>query len=196
VLGWRGAVGRGLSGGSQAPSNSSSAQKTAQENDGAADSGVEQEGSSGEAIPADSPSLPGAPKPATSVDPPSGGLVVTQNGKVIFRLPGESAAGAGSKAKGNGGRPESDVAASRLIHRVEPEYPEEARTQHIQGSVTLDVQIGGEGAVHNIAVVDGNAMLAEAAVQAVRQWRYQPYSVDGRPVEMQTRVTIRFTLPN
>jgi protein TonB len=59
----------------------------------------------------------------------------------------------------------------------------------------LDVQIGGEGAVHNIVVVDGNAMLAEAAVQAVRQWRYQPYSVDGRPVEMQTRVTIRFTLP-
>jgi protein TonB len=45
-------------------------------------------------------------------------------------------------------------------------------------------------------VVDGNATLAEAAVQAVRQWRYQPYSVDGRPAEMQTRVTIRFTLPS
>jgi periplasmic protein TonB len=78
---------------------------------------------------------------------------------------------------------------------VEPEYPQEARTRHIQGSVTLDVEIGGEGAVHNIAVIDGNAMLAEAAVQAVRQWRYQPYSGDGQPVEMQTRVTIRFRLP-
>ena len=122
---------------------------------------------------------------------------MTQNGKVIYRLsPGEPAAAAGNKATGNGAqRPESDVAASRLIHRVEPEYPDEARTQHIQGLVTLDVQIGGEGAVHNIAVVDGNAMLAEAAVQDVRQWRYQPYSVDGKPVEMQTRVTIRFTLP-
>jgi protein TonB len=132
----------------------------------------------------------------TAVEPPSGGLVVTQNGKVIYRLSPGGTAAAGNKATGNSAsRAESDVAASRLIHRVEPQYPEEARTQHIQGSVTLDVQIGGEGAVHNIAVVDGNAMLAEAAIQEVRQWRYQPYSVDGRPVEMQTRVTIRFTLP-
>jgi len=78
---------------------------------------------------------------------------------------------------------------------VEPEYPPEARTQHIQGAVVLDVQIGGDGAVHNIAVVEGNSLLAEAAVQAVRQWRYQPFSVDGQSVEMQTRITIRFTLP-
>jgi protein TonB len=49
--------------------------------------------------------------------------------------------------------------------------------------------------VHEIAVVEGEPVLAEAAVQAVRQWRYRPYSVDGRPVEMQTRITIRFTLP-
>jgi TonB family protein len=201
ALGWRGAIVRGLSGGSpgggsRTPSVASSAERT----DGATDSGVEQEEPSGDATPAriSSSSQPGAAKTATSVEPPSGGLVVTQNGKVIYRLsPGEPAAAAGSKPTGNGAqRPASDVAASRLIHRVEPEYPEEARTQHIQGLVTLDVQIGGEGAVHNIAVVDGNAMLADAAVQAVRQWRYQPYSVDGRPVEMQTRVTIRFTLPS
>jgi protein TonB len=74
-------------------------------------------------------------------------------------------------------------------------YPPAARAQQIQGAVTLDVQIGEEGAVHNIEVVEGNPLLADAAVQAVRQWRYRPYSVDGRPVEMQTRVTIRFTLP-
>jgi TonB family protein len=198
ALGWRGAIVRGLSGGSpgggsRTPSVASSAERT----DGATDSGAEQEEPSGDATPASvgSPSQSGAPKAATSVEPPSGGLVVTQNGKVIYRSSPVGPA-VGNKATGNGAqRPESDVAASRLIHRVEPEYPEEARMQHIQGLVTLDVQIGGEGAVHNIAVVDGNAMLADAAVQAVRQWRYQPYSVDGRPVEMQTRVTIRFTQP-
>jgi protein TonB len=78
---------------------------------------------------------------------------------------------------------------------VEPQYPTEARAQKIQGVVTLDVQIGSEGVVHNIAVVDGNPLLAEAAVAAVRQWRYEPYAVDGRPVEMQTRIRVRFTLP-
>jgi TonB family protein len=201
ALGWRGATVHGLSGGlsgvgSPAPASASSAEKT----DDAADSGAEQEARSSDSatpVRVGSHSQQGAPKAPTSVEPPSGGLVVTQNGKVIYRLPPEeSAAAAGHKATGNGApRPAADVAASRLIYRVEPEYPEEARTQHIQGIVTLDVQIGGEGAVHNIVVVDGNAMLAEAAVQAVRQWRYQPYSVDGRPVEMQTRVTIRFTLP-
>lgn len=87
------------------------------------------------------------------------------------------------------------VSATRLIHRVEPEYPPEARAQHIQGAVRLDIQIGGEGAVHSIEVVEGDPLLAAAAVQAVRQWRYRPYSVDGRAIEMQTRVTIRFTLP-
>jgi protein TonB len=82
-----------------------------------------------------------------------------------------------------------------LIHRVEPQYPAEARAQKIQGLVTLEVQIGTEGAVHNIAVIDGKSILAEAAVEAVRQWRYQPYTANGRPVEVQTRVRIRFTLP-
>lgn len=130
---------------------------------------------------------------ATPAALPDGGLQVTQNGKVIYRLPpaGQDATGA-ERATLEGAE---DNSTKRLIHRVEPVYPPEARAQQIQGAVTLDVQIGGEGTVHNIEVVEGNPVLADAAVQAVRQWRYRPYSVDGRPVEMQTRVTIRFTLP-
>jgi protein TonB len=84
---------------------------------------------------------------------------------------------------------------NRLLHRVEPVYPEDAKARRVQGVVALDVQIGGDGAVKNIAVVEGDPELADAAVEAVRQWRYRPYTVDGKPVEMQTRVTIRFTLP-
>lgn len=126
-------------------------------------------------------------------EPPSGGLQVTQNGKVIYRLPPAEEPGSASTSQSL--ERSEMVSATRLIHRVEPEYPPEARAQHIQGAVRLDIQIGGEGAVHNIEVVEGDPLLAAAAVQAVRQWRYRPYSVDGRAIEMQTRVTIRFTLP-
>ena len=131
----------------------------------------------------DEKSSPPTKTSVPSVEPQSGGLVVTQNGKVIYKLPAGTSSVAG------------DVSDSRLIHRVEPQYPAEARARHIQGAVALDVQVGGDGAVHNITVVEGDPVLAEAAVQAVRQWRYRPYSVDGRAVEMQTRVTIRFRLP-
>ena len=210
ALGWRGAMVRGFkgvsNGGSQAPTNASAAEKT----DRGVDSGAEPDAPSGDlATPAKSDSLPqqGGSKAGTSVEPPSGGLVVTQNGKVIYRFAPaqptpEKGSATGTNATGSNGTGNAQqragaegVSGTRLIRRVDPQYPEAARTQRIQGLVTLDVQIGGEGAVHNIAVVEGNPLLAEAAVQAVRQWRYQPYFVDGRPVEMQTRITIRFTLP-
>jgi TonB family protein len=217
ALGRRGAIGRGLNGGLNGGVNggsnrASSGSQTATANRGG-DFGLQQETAgapSGDlTAPAQSGSLPqpgsqqstqqsktGA---ATSIEPPNGGLVVTQNGKVIYRLPpGEEAGTARTAARATGSTATRDGAensVSRLIRRVEPQYPPEARAQKIQGVVILDVQIGSEGAVHNIAVVDGNPMLAQAAVEAVRQWRYQPYAVDGRPVEMQTRVRIRFTLP-
>jgi len=137
-----------------------------------------------------------SPKPSNAANPaglPDGGLEVTQNGKVIYR----SATACQDAVTGKRAVTSSseDASATGLLHRVEPVYPPEARAQQIQGAVTLDVQIGGEGAVHSIEVVEGNPVLAQAAVQAVRQWKYRPYSVDGHPVEMQTRVTIRFTLP-
>lgn len=120
---------------------------------------------------------------------PTGGLLVTENGKVIYRMP----ASAAPRAVASAG--ETDSAGGRLIHRVEPEYPSGARTQRIQGSVVLDVQVLGDGTIGNISIVKGNPVLAEAAVQAVRQWKYQPYVLDGRSVESQTRVTINFSLP-
>jgi TonB family protein len=128
-----------------------------------------------------------------SPEPASDGLVVTQNGKVIYRVPEPKAASKGGGKSGNASANRS--LDNRLIHRVEPVYPEEARARHIQGVVGVEVQIGADGAVDNITVVEGEPELADAAVQAVRQWRYRPYTVDGKAVGMQTRVTIRFTLP-
>lgn len=127
---------------------------------------------------------------ATSAEPPSGGLVVSQNGKVIFSTPANRSVPTESTA-GSG-----DGSRSRLIHRVEPDYPVEARTQHIQGVVVLDIQIGQDGVVHNVVVVEGNPVLVESARKAVKQWRYQPYVLDGRMVEMQARIKFRFTLPS
>lgn len=123
----------------------------------------------------------------------SDGLLVTQDGKVIFRLPpSEEPSALSSHPVAERSK---SLSTTRLIHRVEPKYPPDARAQHIEGAVVLDVKIGEQGTVQDIAIVEGNSELAEAAVEAVRQWRYQPYSVDGRPVEMQTRITVRFKLP-
>jgi TonB family protein len=197
-LGWRGAIRHGLNEGvnaSQAKANrrgDSSLEQTAAAPSGDLTSPVQ----SGLAVhPGTSGEGASIPK---SVEPANGELVVTQNGKVIYRLPAAAPADIARKAAAASGSKElqeGEVSDSRLIHRVEPQYPPEASAQKIQGMVTLDLQIGSEGAVHNIAVVDGNPVLAQAAVEAVRQWRYQPYVVDGRPAEMQTRVRIRFRLP-
>jgi TonB family protein len=120
------------------------------------------------------------------VEPPAGGLIVTQNGKVIYR----SDSPVGSAASG---APEKS--SSRLIHRVNPIYPEAARTQHIEGSVILNAHVLGDGSVGEIEIMAGDPLLAEAATRAVRQWKFQPYSVNGQPVERQERITVRFSLP-
>jgi protein TonB len=88
-----------------------------------------------------------------------------------------------------------DAAEDSVVHRVEPEYPEQARQQRIQGPVVLETRIHPDGTVEDLKVVSGQPLLADAAIAAVKQWRFRPHSVNGRQVEMQTRVTIKFTLP-
>ncbi len=82
-----------------------------------------------------------------------------------------------------------------MLYRVEPEYPEDARRQGIEGAVVLDVRIGGDGAVQNAQLVSGPPELAQASIGAVKQWRFQPRRVNGRGAPMQTRVTLNFKLP-
>jgi protein TonB len=88
-----------------------------------------------------------------------------------------------------------DAAEGSLVRRVEPKYPEQALTQRVQGPVLLDVHISEEGGVQEVKLVSGSPLLAEAAIAAVRQWRFKPQSVNGRAVEMETRITLKFTLP-
>lgn len=112
-----------------------------------------------------------------------GTLFVYEDGKEIFRMPSAS----GHNAR-TGSKPE-------LISRVEPEYPAQALAQHIQGSVLIHVQVGADGRVQQVKVASGDPLLAEAAVTAVRQWRFKPYISNGQPTETEAQITLRFTLP-
>ncbi len=136
-----------------------------------------------------------------SVRIPEGSLRVYENGKEIFRTPPASseagkAANTGTAAHGASIVELSpDVAEGSLTRRVEPQYPEQALAQRVQGAVQLEVRIGREGAVQEIKLVSGDPLLAAAAIAAVRQWQFAPHAVNGRAVEMETRITLRFTLP-
>jgi TonB family protein len=87
-----------------------------------------------------------------------------------------------------------ELAENLLEERVEPDYPDAARRSHIQGSVTLEALIGANGKVQQVTPVSGNPQLADAAMNAVRQWRYKPFTVDGKKVPIRTQVTVTFML--
>ena len=89
----------------------------------------------------------------------------------------------------------AEVAEGSLLHRVEPVYPEAARQQGIQGGVAMDVHIGQDGSVQGVTVVSGPPLLAQAATAAVKQWRFKPLVMSGRPAERQTRIILNFRLP-
>jgi TonB family protein len=139
--------------------------------------------------------------------PPEGGLLVYENGKEVFRIPPARDSASVTSANASGVQQAADLepegivvvsqeaAEGSLLHRVEPEYPEEARQQHIQGSVELDVRIGRDGTIQEVKVVSGHRILADAAIAAVKQWRFKPRTLKGEAVEMQTRVTLNFRMP-
>ena len=87
-----------------------------------------------------------------------------------------------------------DVAESNLLHRVEPDYPDDALARGIQGSVVLDLYIRKDGTVQSVGLVSGPAPLVGAATSAVRQWQFKPFVVNGKPVAAETRIALGFTL--
>jgi len=155
---------------------------------------------------------------ATEISPPPGSLMVYENGKEIFRMkPAVEQGDAADAARKNPAKVATtretgvqrastvepadvlelaaDVAESSVLHRVEPDYPEEARQQGIQGAVVLSVHIARDGSVLSAALVSGPPLLARAATDAVKQWRFKPRPVSGQPAEMQTKITLNFRLP-
>jgi len=87
------------------------------------------------------------------------------------------------------------ITNGNLIRRVDPVYPPQARMHRLAGSVTLDAIVGEDGSIRSVKVVGGPPLLVGAATAAVHQWRYSPSTLSGKPIEVQKRITIVFTLP-
>jgi TonB family protein len=86
------------------------------------------------------------------------------------------------------------VSQGLLVEKVAPEYPPEARKTRIQGTVLLHVILGKSGDVTRVDLISGHPLLAPAAMDAVKQWKYKPYRLNGKPVEVETQVQVNFTL--
>jgi protein TonB len=86
------------------------------------------------------------------------------------------------------------VTAATIVDRINPQYPPEARAGHVQGEVLLHAIIDKEGKISELQVLSGDDVLAKSALQAVRQWRYKPMLLDGEPAEVDTTITITFSL--
>jgi periplasmic protein TonB len=86
------------------------------------------------------------------------------------------------------------IAEANLVYDVAPQYPPEAGRARLEGPVVLMAVIGQDGSVEDVRVESGLPILVQAAIDAVKQWRYKPYLIDGEPVEVDSRITINFTL--
>jgi len=174
-----------------------------------------------ERAPASAQKDPPVSKSHDSVTSPSDELVVYNNGKVVFRMKPMVAAGRApsvaptapaSPAKDPSSTHASSVhtssaspksvwlapteAENRLLTRTEPEYPAGALAAHRSGNVILEVKVAEDGTVSSVNTLSGDPLLAAAAAQAVRNWRYQPYRTNDHPAQFQTDVTLTFSLPD
>jgi periplasmic protein TonB len=86
------------------------------------------------------------------------------------------------------------VSQGLLLRQVKPVYPPIALAAHVQGEVILQAVIGKDGTIQNLRVVSGHPMLIKAAAEAVQQWHYRPYLLNGEPVEVETQVRVTFTI--
>jgi TonB family protein len=167
-------------------------------------------------------SKPTSPTPTSAADE----LVVYEKGKVIFRMkpaPTKPDQEKRNQAKPGPIQPDAtnqdsdsiveassttkivplqsvwlspEKAETRLRSRTEPQYPAEARAAHRAGTVVLEVQVAEDGSVSSIRTLSGDPLLAAAATEAVRNWRYQPYRQHDHPAQFQTDVTLTFALPD
>lgn len=153
-----------------------------------------------------------APVPITQEAPPTpvenaGGVVGGVPGGVVGEIPGgvisevlsntrslDAPARTPAPAPVKRIRVASRVVEANLIHDVTPQYPSEAGRARIEGTVVLLAVIGTDGSVKDVRVESGLPILAQAAIDAVKQWRYRPYMIDGEPVEVDSRITINFNL--
>jgi protein TonB len=88
----------------------------------------------------------------------------------------------------------SHMSEGDLISKILPTYPPLARTARLQGQVVLQAVISKQGAIENLRVLSGHPLLVPAAIEAVRKWRYRPYILNNEPVEVETQITVNFSM--
>ncbi len=88
----------------------------------------------------------------------------------------------------------SGVAVGLLVHKVVPKYPAIGIATRLEGTVVLQATISKNGTIENLHVASGPAMLQQAALDAVKQWQYKPYLLNGEPVEVETTINVEFKL--
>jgi TonB family protein len=86
----------------------------------------------------------------------------------------------------------AEVMEKLLVHRVEPTYPAEARKDNLQGIIALDIVVGRDGSVVSMRPLNGPEVLARAAMDALRWWKFEPYRVNGEPAVVETTVAVEF----
>ena len=86
----------------------------------------------------------------------------------------------------------AEVMEKLLVHRVEPTYPAEARKANLQGIIALDIVVGRDGSVVSMHALNGPEVLARAAMDALRWWKFEPYRVNGEPAVVETTVAVEF----
>jgi periplasmic protein TonB len=123
-----------------------------------------------------------------------GGVPGGSMGGVIGGIIGSSQAAVPKVATPQRVRVSQGVSTGLLIRKVTPNYPPLARQARIQGQVVLQAEISKEGTIQNLQLISGHPMLAPAAIEAVKQWRYKPYLLNGEPVAVETQVMVNFSL--
>lgn len=131
---------------------------------------------------------------SASVQPPSVAVDPTEksseNGNEVATM-----ASAPDTPPTPGAAASQDVVPGVLMHRVNPVYPAKAKAQHLFGTVELRITIAGDGRIHDVNQISGEPVLAAAATDAIRHWRYSPFLLDGKPVEVQKKISVVFKLP-
>ncbi len=139
-----------------------------------------------------------APPPAPAAEPdtpaPDASEIASNSGEqAISGIMASSTAGAVEPAHSI--QLSQGIAQGLLIKQVQPTYPEAAHRLRLQGAVELLANISKDGSITNLKQLSGDRILGRAAMDAVKQWKYKPYLLDGQPVEIQTQITVNFKMP-
>jgi len=134
------------------------------------------------------------PQDQENVQAPSAiGLATSADTKALANI---SASAALAKPTAQLLRVSQGVMEGLVLKRVQPRYPSQALQMRIQGPVQLQATVSKTGDIENVKVVSGDAVLGRAALEAVRQWKYKPYYLNGDPVQIETQILVNFRLPN